>query len=143
MYKRNPDAAYTGMTEAQMMACFGRLDERMPAPYIAKVSCAKLGVSGQGRMIALDQTRSIGEFGHLGHENARATIPSSRQKSLAISMPNVGFWCARRAHAFVVISRACSNAPSNKVLIMPKSAFPRAPTRTAGCLSKLSDVKPH
>ena len=71
MYKRNPDAAYTGMTEAQMMACFGRLDERMPAPYIAKVSCAKLGVSGQGRMIALDQpgvSASLATWGMRTHE---------------------------------------------------------------------------
>jgi hypothetical protein len=54
---RAEDAAYAGMTESQMMACFGWKDPKMAAHYIAKANRALLGASGMAKMFNRDQQR--------------------------------------------------------------------------------------
>lgn len=77
---RAEDAAYAGMTESQMMACFGWLDEKMPAHYIAKANRSKLGDAGQQKMIAYDQNQNIDDFLAPVEENARVTFLGNRRK---------------------------------------------------------------
>jgi hypothetical protein len=56
---RAEDAAYAGMTESQMMACFGWRDPKMAAHYIAQANRALLGASGMAKMFERDQRANI------------------------------------------------------------------------------------
>lgn len=98
-------AAYADCTESQMMAMFGWTDPKMPAHYIAQVNRERLGISGMEKIVTFDQSQSLEDFvPAAGANNARTqrrngvvTIPGQHpKKSLAISMLNVGLWCARR-----------------------------------------------
>jgi integrase len=53
---RAEDAAYAGTTESQMMACFGWIDPKMAAHYIAQAKRALLGQSGMAKMFECDRS---------------------------------------------------------------------------------------
>jgi hypothetical protein len=55
-------AACADGTESQTMAMFGWSDPKTPAHYIAKANREKLGVSGMGKIVAFDQSRSLDDF---------------------------------------------------------------------------------
>jgi hypothetical protein len=55
-------AAYADCTESQMMAMFGWTDPKMPAHYIARANREKLGISGMEKIVAFDQSQSLGDF---------------------------------------------------------------------------------
>jgi hypothetical protein len=74
---RAEDAAYAGMTEAQMMACFGWTDPKMAAHYIAQANRAILGQSGMAKMFEQDRKANIGRR---PPENERVTFLSNKSK---------------------------------------------------------------
>jgi hypothetical protein len=55
-------AAYADCTESQMMAMFDWTDPKMPAHYIAQANREKLGISGMGKIVAVDQSQSLDDF---------------------------------------------------------------------------------
>ncbi|KRQ07512.1 hypothetical protein [Bradyrhizobium manausense] len=74
---RAEDAAYSGMTESQMMACFGWTDPKMAAHYIAQANRALLAQSGMAKLFQQDQKANIGRR---PPENERVTILSNKLK---------------------------------------------------------------
>jgi integrase len=66
-------AAYADCTESQMMAMFGWTDPKMPAHYIAKANREKLGMTGMDKIVAFDQSQSLGDFLTTPEENAART----------------------------------------------------------------------
>ena len=76
---RAEDAAYAGMTESQMMACFGWTDPKMAAHYIAQANRALLGSSGMAKMFERDRSANIGSRPAL---NERVTFLSNKRKNV-------------------------------------------------------------
>ncbi len=106
------------------MAMFGWTDPKMPAHDIAQAKREKLGSGGMEKIVAFDQSQSLDDFLQLPEAsrkrtpggNGVVTFPGNiRKKSLRNSMPNVGFWCARRAVAFAAISIGCQDLSNRKV----------------------------
>jgi hypothetical protein len=102
---RSEVAAYANCTESQMMAMLGWTAPKMPAHYIAKANREKLGMSGMDKVVAFDQSQSLGDFlaipdgndAGTSTENRIVTVRSNFGKKLMISNLNLGLWCARSA----------------------------------------------
>lgn len=75
-------AAYADCTESQMMAMFGRTDPKMPAHYIARASREKLGISGMGKIVAFDQSQSLGDFISAPGANSTGTSDANKVVTL-------------------------------------------------------------
>jgi hypothetical protein len=90
---RAEDAAYAGMTESQMMACFGWTDPKMAAHYIAQANRAILGSSGMAKMFERDRSANISNRPAM---NERVTFLSNKRKKRLRNQRLKWVWCARR-----------------------------------------------
>lgn len=75
-------AAYADCTESQMMAMFGWTDPKMPAHYIAQANREKLGISGMEKIVAFDQSQSLGDFLSAPDANGAGTPDANKVVTL-------------------------------------------------------------
>jgi hypothetical protein len=75
-------AAYADCTESQMMAMFGWTDPKMPAHYIAKANREKLGMTGMEKIVAFDQSQSLGDFLSAPDTNSTRTSDANKVVTL-------------------------------------------------------------
>jgi integrase len=132
-------AAYADCTESQMMAMFGWTDPKMPAHYIAQANREKLGISGMEKIVAFDQSQSLGDFLSAPDANNNRTSDANKVVTLRRTLEKIpsNINTLRVGKVRSEGSRICFDFKA-----LPERAFYKVPIQPQKCLSKNTHVRP-